>query len=390
MTSVRRPKERIPIPPEAGSGQLSGTITPAPLRRLRPYPQEFGKQGSLWSSYPPQRLRITDSGLTDLDNWERPRTQLTTTSGYRFRDLYGDHYRLDVSYPRYRPSSRTVNRDDRGGSPFLVDFDLRRTVQTDHRFDLQFWSEFAFDTYECPGRNSCPNYFADGTGSRSLRDRVLYVLPRSSPNFHIRTHAENGQRRLSDSRVRAISRAIPRAVEQLTGETFAGTITTGSHDISEEGWVTIRASSEDDSPDLWDTGDPDTYYCGRANVGWEAGSIWLNSDRISLSSSRYRCTLVPLLIHEIGHAMGFFHVGGSRHAMNVGINEAVNFSSAEQYHARIAYQLGRHTPFTSDPSQGLLRNQRGEDGMDRDSLDPPPLTSWVTDGHDCRRVGVRR
>lgn len=228
-----------------------------------------------------------------------------------------------------------------------------KAVTTDFRFEKQFWGELAFDAYECPFASSCPNYYESGASIPPLEDRRLYVLA-SQPDFHIRTHDDTGKRQLSSAEVRAIRAKIPEAVAGFTGESWRGRITSGPEDVRRRGWVTIRASGEQDDPERWET-DGDFFTCGRALTGAETGAIWLNSDRISLSSARNKCRLDTLIAHETGHALGFFHVAGERDVMAqfVGLE---HLSAREEYHAQLAYEVGRGTRYADGPQMTATAN----------------------------------
>ena len=224
----------------------------------------------------------------------------------------------------------------------------------DHRFSRPFWDAIAFDAYECPGEGSCPDYYADGSASRALEDRVLFVLPTTGPNFHIRTHNDHGERRMPSSSARRIRQLIPDAVEVLTGEPYTGIVTTGPEDAERDGWVTIEFLTEQDDPDYWESDDPEAVVCGRARVGAVRGLIVLNSSQISETM----CQLDPLTRHEVGHALGFFHVRGNRDVMTASQNDTHHFTSRERYHAQLAYELGRFRPYTSGPVMVTRAEQR--------------------------------
>ncbi len=47
--------------------------------------------------------------------------------------------------------------------------------------------------------------------------------------------------------------------------------------------------------------------------------------------------------------MGFFHVSGTSHLMTTRDEGQSNFSSRERYHAQLAYQMERYTPYADGP-----------------------------------------
>ena len=117
------------------------------------------------------------------------------------------------------------------------------------------------------------------------------------------------------------------------------------------GWITVVFDTpphENDSSN----------YCGQARIGANfleyTGRIWLYLD----SRGRPRETRtetcgrgnfqIKTIMHEIGHAMGFRHVSDGRAVMTAaggsysgtGSYPTV-FTAREQYHARLAYRVGR-------------------------------------------------
>lgn len=279
---------------------------------------------------------------------------ITDSSGrFRVDELEGDRYRVEVVALGYeRAASKTVER-----TRTLHQFNLSFTLDPvkdpaptiDSRFRRWFWDEFAFDMFDCPDANACPDYYRDGSGPLPLHERLLYVLPSPSPNIYIRTERENGGRGFSSSQIRTLRREIPRAIADLTGEAFTGQITEGSADRDQEGWITVVAVRSADDRDVWGRDDDGSIVCGRARIGWPNGLIRLNLDAIRSRPTDGYCWLESITRHEIGHAMGFFHVDGSSDVMAIG-DRGLDFSSRERYHGQLAYQMERYTPYADGPA----------------------------------------
>ena len=304
--------------------------------------------------------RIPDAivGATNLDTMRLEDFVLTNQyGGYAFEELPGDRYRFDVAALGYRRPPPQYARADADQPEKQLDFwlteDLGPPRINRSRFSRSTWDEMGFNSFECREPDDCPEYWENPeTGEtrpiEHLIDRRLRVLPTASPNFHIRTHNDQGRSRLPGTWVRRIREAIPGIVGSLTGERYTGEITSGRQDVEAPNWITIEASTESDDPDWWESDDPDWFICGRARIGAIYGQVWLNKDRIGLSARRGRCGLEAILAHEIGHSLGFFHTSSSSNVMTSG-SGVERFSSGERYHAELAYAYGRFTPYFAGP-----------------------------------------
>ncbi len=204
-------------------------------------------------------------------------------------------------------------------------------------FDPALWRELVFDAFDCPAAASserCQSRW----GERTVEDRITAILP-VQPSFHILTRAvtRDGTWRFTSRQIDTIEEAIHDAVEQLTGTPFSGRITTGTRLKDEYGWVDVVPLGNA----FWEDRPP----CGAASVGATEGVILINTDRLD------DCELLPVTMHEIGHTLGFYH------ALNLGdylmsplLTEIpAVFTETEQFHARLAWELGRGAAFTPDP-----------------------------------------
>ena len=203
-------------------------------------------------------------------------------------------------------------------------------------FQSALWRELIFDAYDCPRDDSCPRLW----GGRAVEDRITSVLP-SQPNFHILTTARLtfGTYRFTRSHVQTIEDAIRDAVGQTTGERFDGRITTSSTSLrDQDGWIDIIPIGND----FWEDGFGP---CGAASVGARNGTIIVNVDRLD------DCDLLPVAMHEVGHALGFFHVLDLGDYIMSPFLSGIPpvFHDDEQYHARLAWELGRGARYTPDP-----------------------------------------
>lgn len=173
---------------------------------------------------------------------------------------------------------------------------------------------------------------------------VVRTLP-VAPSFYLQT---NG---LSGANVSHLIAAARDIVPAMTGGRFVVTTFDTGSDARQPsaGWIVIELVSE-----------PDSGKCGLALVGASAGHIWLNTAKPAANGT---CgtggdLIAPQVIqHEIGHALGFFHIDVPYSLMN-GARWAGGTSllDSERYHAAIAYsrQSGNRDPDIDAPTAAPL------------------------------------
>ena len=201
-------------------------------------------------------------------------------------------------------------------------------------FDDRFWQEIVYNDYDHPDETK----------------DYIWTLDAPLPGFYLWLGDPAGRRVADDSWLGWARRNIPRAVESLTGKRYRGRIEGGLADRNETGWITVVF----DTPPYEPANASNNNWCGLAFVGTNPGRIWLFLDergrpRHSTGSCgthdhmRPANFFIKTILHEIGHAMGFRHVQDEDAIMRAPPQPGENvifYSSAEQYHARLAYRIG--------------------------------------------------
>ena len=270
-------------------------------------------------------------------------------------------YRLTITGLEGGETTITVTATAGGYTTAHDTFDL--TVVD--RFNENIWRELVFDAYDCPNGSS-REWCREKWGERTVEQRITSVLP-VPPNFHLATRW--GDWRFTSWQIATIEDAIHESVEALTGKKFAGRITRGANYRKDQyGWVDVLPLGDE----YWEDRDRSAP-CGAAWVGLTEGIILINTDALDV------CSLDTLMLHEFGHALGFYHVlAQGDWVMTPYFSEiAPVFTEDEQFHAQLAYELGRGELYTPDPRKASTSTTTQNFSTSRGPLESIPLEEMI-------------
>ncbi len=153
----------------------------------------------------------------------------------------------------------------------------------------------------------------------------------AAPRLYLKTVDETG-RAVPPEVLTVVTGAITDAVRLFSAGAFTAAIEQGTETRSPQtGWINVDVVKTIPQGD----------YCGLASVGGNPGSIQLRLERCGCGSVKVPAAVV---LHEVGHALGFFHVSDRNSVMfpfNSGECRQQTPSALELTHAAVVYSRPR-------------------------------------------------
>ena len=244
-------------------------------------------------------------------------------------------------------SSRGPDVDD--GDP-ADDLDVN---DADPRFDDTLWRQLVYDQHGEPG---------------PLGLRRSHTLARRM-GVYIKTTDETGQASLSAELVAEAATLLQQWGEQWTGRSTVSRVSSGrDHPGERQDWIVIEPYTS-----LTHFAGATENTCGLARIGGNPGRIQMSmEDRCMQPREQF----LAILAHELGHAVGFFHVDPQHFPTSI-MKPAIGGdfiypSGREQYHGGLAYDIGRGAGYCGWP-HGANCPRRGALSLDTPWMGPPPI-----------------
>ncbi len=297
-----------------------GTTTPT-----TPTPAPATPLWSITGTVTDTTSRAAIGGATITPSWSLAAVTAGATGDFSLSSTSANPpttpYDVSVSASGYLTRKQWVTWQS--GARNGIGFDLIRNAAP---FSLDFYGQFVRGTFD-----------QSGAPWPVLRWNA-------APNFYVKTVDQAG-RAIEPEVLTVVLSSLSRAVPIYTGGVYgAGAIESGTTDrAAAPNWINVNILRDASQRTV----------CGSSRIGANPGEITLYDDVCSCGSVKIPGSVV---LHEVGHAMGFFHVsdrGSVMYPTIPGNCPAGEPSANERFHATVAYSRPRgNTDPDNDPSGG--------------------------------------